>query len=262
MIQKIIFALLFAATLNTAAATRLWKSADGTRSVKGELVTRNDKAVTIRRSSDFKEVTIPLDQLFPEDLTWLNINHPLPGAAPIYPVPTLTFEPLILFGESRAQILSKVKINKEFKATIAETLMGRTGGNGVYRTMEKIGGLHASLFFGWENEKLKDFDLQTEALPASDLKERLLPCWKMFTTLLTNQYGTPIKATKQLDLAAAQGDLLHTTHMWKLKGPGIAMLGVYRKDDQYLIAAHFTTTEPQSIPALAPDKTAGTRQSP
>lgn len=261
MIQKLIIALLFAATLHANAAPRAWRSADGKRSVKGEFVTRNDKTITIRRFADFRDVTIPLDQLFPEDITWLNTNHPLPGSAPIHPLPTLALDPLITFGESRAQVLSKLKINKDFKATIAETLMGRTGGNGVYRTLEKIGGLHASLFFKWDDSgNLKDFDLQTEARPASDLKEHLLPCWQMFITLITKQYGEPIKATKQLDLALIQGDSLLSTHMWKLKGTGIVMLGAYRDGDRYLISAHFTSTEPKFTPA--PPKPAPTAQTP
>lgn len=261
MISKTIIALLFAVTLSATAAPRAWKSADGQRSVKGEFVSRNAKAVTIRRSSDFRDVTIPLDQLFAEDITWLNANHPLPGTAPVPPVPTLLFDPLITFGESRAQVLAKLKTNKDFKATIAETLMGRTGLNGVYRTREKIGGPNASLYFDWdESGNLKDITLQTDPLPASVLKERLLPCWTTFITLLTNQYDEPLVAQKNLDLTPVQEGSLSSTHMWKLKGSGIAMLGAARDGNQYLIAVRFTPQEPKVTPA--PPKPAPTAQTP
>jgi hypothetical protein len=252
MISKTIVALLFAATLGATAAPRAWKSADGQRSVKGEFVSRNAKAVTIRRSADFRDVAIPLDQLFPEDLTWLNANHPLPGTAPVPALPTLLFEPLITFGESRAQVLAKLKTNKDFKATIAETLMGRTGLNGVYRTREKIGGPNASLYFDWdESGNLKEVTLQTEPLPASNLKEQLLPCWTTLITLLTTQYGEPLVAQKNLDLAPIQEGSLSSTHIWKLKGSGTAMLGAARDGNQYLIAVCFSTQEPKVIPAPA-----------
>ncbi len=242
MILKTIIILLFAATLNAAAAPRSWKSADGQRSVKGELVTRNAITVTIRRSADFREVTIPLDQLSLEDRAWLNTNRPLPGTAPVPALPKLTFTPLITFGESRTQVLAKLKTNKEFKATIAETLMGRTGLNGVYSTHEKIGGLDASLYFDWdESGNLKEITIQTSPYPTSDLNKRILPCWTTFIALLTNQFGEPIKAQKELDLTSIQDGSLSSTHVWEVKGSGVAMLGAARDGNRYLIAVRFTT---------------------
>ena len=250
MIPKVILALLFAAALNAAAAPRTWKSADGQRSVKGEFVKRDADAVTIRRSADFKNVAIPLDQLFAEDLAWLNAYHPAPGTKPVAPLPSIVFEPLIAFGDSRVQVQEKLKVNKHVEATIAETLMGRTGLNGAYRANEKIGGLDAGLYFDWdENGTLKELTFQTFPQPASDLEESLLPCWKTFITLLTNQFGEPIKAQDKLDLSAAKENEIATTHMWKLKESGTALLGISLDSGRYLIAARFINAAPKFVPA-------------
>jgi hypothetical protein len=251
-----LIALFIGSALSAAAAPRAWKSADGKRSVEGEFVSRDAAGVDILRSADHKQVTIPLDRLDPDDRTWLNLNHPLPGTEA--PPPAAVFDQLE-FGDKRAEVLEKLKASKFVEATVAETFFGRTGLNDVFRTRGKIGGLDAMLFFDWDdNGGLKEITLHTAPLPKNALDERIVPCWKDFIALLTNLHGKPVNANPKLDLTPLQDGGILCTHLWKLDNRGSALLGASREGDQYQVAVRFTTEDikPVLIPA-AKSVTAG-----
>ena len=100
----------------------------------------------------------------------------------------------LVFGQSRAQVLAKLKTSKFVELTVDETFLGRTGLNGVFRTRKKIGGLDASLYFDWTDAgELKELTLQTEALPASAYRTQIEPSWKKFIELLTTLYDDPVQ---------------------------------------------------------------------
>lgn len=241
-----VLALILLLSVNASAAPRPWKSADGTRSVQGEFVKRDAAGITIRRSADRKEVVIPLDKLHPDDRTWVNANHPLPGTEA--PAKTAVFDKL-LFGDSRETVLEKLKASKFVEMTAAETFIGRTGLNGIFKTRSQVGGLDASLYFGWNDEGgLSEISLQTEALPASQLESTLKPCWKEFIPLLTNLYGKPIHANDHLQLSGIADGAMNGTHLWKLEGKGSAMLGAAREGDNYQIVVRFTTKNIEPVP--------------
>ncbi len=230
------------------AAPREWKSNDGARSVRGEFLKRDAASVTIRRSGDFKDLVIPLEKLHPDDLTWLNTSHPMPGEE--LPDASAVFDTLS-FGLSRAEVLAKLKTSKFVELTVNETFLGRTGLNDVFRTRRKIGGLDASLFFDWtEDGKLKEITLQTAGFPASALKEQLTPCWKELAELLTTLYGKAIHADPELRLSSVQDGSMVPSHLWKLEKKGSAMLGAARDGENYQVVVRFTqkTVAPVAIP--------------
>ncbi|MEM7143650.1 MAG: LamG-like jellyroll fold domain-containing protein [Verrucomicrobiota bacterium] len=72
------------ATLSLAAESRTWTSTDG-KTMEAELVSSTDTEVTIRRSSDGRRFTFPLDRLSQTDRDWVSAQsgdvdsqHPLP----------------------------------------------------------------------------------------------------------------------------------------------------------------------------------------
>jgi hypothetical protein len=236
---------LITSLLPLAAAPRPWQSADGQRSVQGEFVKRDAESVTIRRQ-DRKEVRIPLVQLHPDDQTWLNRNHPLPGQE--LPPPNAVFDKL-QFGDTRDEVYQKLKDSKFVELTVGETFLGRTGLNGVFRTRHKIGGLDAMLFFDWtDDQRLKEVTLQTAALPASRFKNDLHPCWQQFIELLTTLHGDPIHANPDLQIKPIADGSMSSTHLWKLDGKGTAMLGAAREGDNYQIAVRFTEETIKPVP--------------
>ena len=233
------------------AAPREWRSNDGARTIRGEFLKRDATSVTIRRSTDFKDIIIPLDKLHPDDRTWLNTSHPLPGQEkPEIPDSSAVFDKLS-FGETRAEVLAKLKTSKFVELTVDETFIGRTGLNDVFRTRRKIGGLDASLFFDWTDDgKLKEITLQTAGFPASELKESLTPCWKELAELMTTLYGKPIHADPELKLSSIQDGVMLPSHLWKLEKKGSATLGAARDGEKYQVVVRFTqkTVVPVAIP--------------
>lgn len=247
MFSKVIIILLATSALSLQAAPRPWKSADGIRTVHGEFIKRDAASVTIRRA-DQTEVTIPFDQLHQDVRTWLNANHPLAKAGA--PATNPVFDEL-RFGDTRDEVTAKLKASKIVELTIKETLLGRTGLNGVFRTRQKIGGLDAMLFFDWTDDgKLKEITLQTTAVPAGKFSEQLQPCWGEFVKLLTSLHGRPVTASNELKLSTIPDGGMLPTHMWKLHKAGSAMLGAARDGDKYQIAIRFTqkSIDPVEIP--------------
>jgi hypothetical protein len=239
--------LLLASALHAHAAPRPWRSADGQGTVQGEFVKRDATSVTIRRS-DLKEVSIPLDKLDSDDRTWVNANHPLAGTG--VPNKSAVFDELV-FGDDRAKVLAKLKASKFVALTVDEVFLGRSGLNGVFRTQKKIGGLDASLFFDWDdNGGLKEITLHTDPLPASDLNDKMTPCWKQFGALLSTLHGKPIHEDPRLVLSSIKDGTMVPTHLWQLEKSGSVVLGAARDGDKYQVVVRFTqkTVVPVSIP--------------
>lgn len=238
------------------AAPRAWKNADGQRSVQGEFIKRDTSSVTIRRA-DQKEVTIPISQLHQDDLDWLDAHHPT--AAPITAIKTdepMETNPVfdeLCFGDKRAEVLEKLKSSQIVELSVAETFLGRTGLNDVFRTRKKIGGLNASLFFDWaEDEGLQEITLQTPEVAAGEFDSQLKPCWEEFIKLLTNLHGKPVTSSSGLNLASVPDGGLLPTHLWKLQGTGTALLGASRDGSHYHVVVRFTRKDVQPVEITVP----------
>ena len=244
MIPQLVTAVLLASAINLFAETRFWKTTDGSRTVSGEYVKRDATTVTIRYSSG-KEITSPLAKLHPEDLAWLNKNHPLPGVAgamPAAPMPdkSAVFDQLV-FGDTRDQVIKKLKASQFVELTIDETFLGRTGLNGVFRTRKQIGGLDASLYFDWtEANALKELTIQTATVPTGDYQTRLEPSWKEFVALLTTLYGKPIQSGALPNVGSLSDGSFRPSHLWALESGGSVLLGTARDGDKFQLVVRFT----------------------
>lgn len=261
-----VFALLaLAGAPMLAAAPRPWRSSDGQRSITGDFVRRDDSQVTIVRS-DRTEVAIPFEKLHPDDLAWLNAEHPAGAktvtSAPASATPTAAegedddggsagvFDRLA-FGDTRDQVLEKLKRSKFVTMTCDETFIGRTGLNGIFRLSEKVGGLEASLYFDWDGAgRLTEITLQTEMVEAARFSAVIEPCWKAFIPLLTKIYGTPLHSQGQLDQRSMPEGALSSTHLWKLEPEGSAMLGAVKEAGKCQVAVRFTkrNVAPVAVP--------------
>jgi hypothetical protein len=227
------------------AQTRNWRSADGEKSLEGTFIKRDASTVTIRRG-DRRELSIPLDKIHPDDRVWLEKNHPLPVEAP--PAAVHAVFDKLEFGDTRAEVMEKLKNSKLVKSSLPETLMGRTGLNGVYQTLHQVGGLEASLYFDWcEDGRLQEITLQTSSLTGQSVEEKLKPCWKEFIDILTAMHGKPIHANLHFEVASLDQDGMSATHLWKLEGGGTAMLGAARQGEDYQIAVRFTTEDVKPV---------------
>jgi hypothetical protein len=255
-----VIALLLASALYLHAAPRLWSSADGQNAIPGDFLKRDATSITIRQT-DGKVVTFPLAKLHPADRTWVNANHPLPGTAPpvspttpvaptaptALPNKAAVFDQLVV-GDTRAQVLAKLKASKFVELTVPETFLGRTGLNGVFRTRKKIGGLDAFLFFDWTDEgNLKELTLQTETLPASAYQTKIEPSWKEFITLLDTLYGKPVQQNSLPRIESLTNGAFSPSHLWTLEAGGSALLGTARDDEKYQLVVRFTQKKIQPV---------------
>lgn len=260
MPYRIIIACFLISVSLAHATPRTWKNTDGQRTVQGEFIKRESSSVIIRRT-DQKEIAIPTIQLHQDDLAWLEENHPItaPVAAPVTEIKTDTpngtnpvFDELC-FGDKRADVLEKLKASQIVELSVAETFLGRTGINDVFRTRKKIGGLNASLFFDWtEDGGLQEITLQTPAVASGEFDSQLKPCWDEFIKLLTNLHGKPVTSSSGLNLASVPDGGLLPTHLWKLQDTGTALLGTSRDGSHYHVVVRFTRKDVQPVEITVP----------
>jgi hypothetical protein len=237
--------LLLAPALS--AAPRLWREAEGDRAVRGEFVSRDAAGVTIRRV-DRQTVTIPHSRLHPDDLAWLDQNHPLPKAPP---PPLAGLLDTLRYGDTRAEVLAKLKTSELLDLTVNETYLARVGLNGVFRTRKEIGGLICSLSFGWTDDgKLTEITLDTVAQGGQPDPKRLRGCWEALAKQLAAQHGDPIQDAAYPNPATLQPGTFVASHLWRTKDGGTILLGSSNHDTGSSTTIRFTTAtiEPNRVP--------------
>lgn len=233
--------ILACSLLPLAAAPRAWKSQSGDRTFQGSFVSRDAKSVTIRRA-DGQVFTLAATKLHPDDLKWLDQTHPLSSAKPAEPVAdnSAVFDTLH-FGDTRAEVLAKLKASKLVEMGMDEVFLARMGLNGTFQTRKEIGGLRCLLYFDWSDAgAMSEFSLQTSPLPAADYPTRVKACWTELIKLLTTLYGAPVQhAGYPLVDQLNDGSFL-ASHLWKLEGGGSILLGTAREGDTYTAVVRFT----------------------
>ena len=237
--------------LPLAAAPRVWKDPDSTKTVNGEFVSRDAKNVTIRRT-DGRVFAMDLKKLHPDDLAWLAANHPLPGSKPAGPAAdkTAVFDTL-RFGDTRQQVLAKLKASTLVELGIDETFLGRLGLNGTFQTRKDIGGLRCLLFFDWaETGGMSELSLQTSPLPATAYPTRIKACWEQLIKLVTTLYGPPLQNAAYPPQEELTDGAFLATHLWRLEAGGSILLGTARDDGSFTTVVRFTQQElaPVRIP--------------
>ena len=147
----------------TAGEIRTWTNPDGSKTFKAEFIRRDKGTVTLRPIGG-RELSMGMEKLHADDQSWLKKNHPTEGEAKASEVPDMAalFDTL-KFGDKRETVTAKLKASKMVEANLDSTFFGRTGINGIYRTVQPIGGLDCYLFFDWdEADLLKEITLRTE----------------------------------------------------------------------------------------------------
>ena len=243
-LQSLLFLLLLAAASTLQAAPRPWKSANGQHTIQGEFLKRDATSITLRLSNG-NDLAIPFDQLHPDDRAWVNDNHPLARAKK--PAQATVFDQLV-FGDTRDQVTTKLKTSKFVELTVAETFLGRTGLNGVFRTRRKIGNLSAMLNFDWSDAGgLKELTLQTESLPAAAYHTDLEQCWTAFISLLESLYGKPVQKGPMPAIESLAEGSFFPSHLWTIEGVGSALLGTARDGGNYQLVVRFTQKKVQPV---------------
>jgi hypothetical protein len=224
-------------SLICVAGARTWKSADGVRTMQGEFIERDATSITIRLDTG-KETRFEITKLHADDQKWLNLKHPASGET--LPDQAAVFDTLN-FGDSNAVVLAKLKASKFVEMTIAESMLSRTGLNGIFRVRQTIGGLQASLYFEWSTaDQLKEITIRTSTFPVESYDSKITPCWKEFTELLTTLHGKPLQAAAKIAPSSVPQGALISSHLWRLESGGSALLGIGNEDESYQVIVRFT----------------------
>lgn len=235
--SRVILATCFFSGILYADVTT-WKNSDGSSQFRGSYLSHDDRYVTIRRT-DGRVFTFEIKKLHQDHQTWLKQRQKPREKADDNP--NAIFDKLT-FGDTRQEVETKLKASSIVEMAVAETLLGRFGLNGTFRTVHKIGGLHCLLDFGWTTDgKLNEISLRTEPLGSSAYTNQLHKNWIDLAKLLTNLYGKPVQAADFPKRSDLQNDLMLGSHLWHLEGGGSALLGSSMQNDQYMIIVRFTT---------------------
>jgi hypothetical protein len=240
--------IIFCLSISFACAeTRAWRSQDGTRTFRGDFVSREGDQVTIRRE-DGKEYTFALSKLHEDDVKWLDKTHPIPGSKLEYtPDGTEVFDNL-KFGDNKETVLLKLRHSEIVEGGVADVHLARTGLNGIFRLKHPLGGLKGTLFFDWTKaDLLRELSIHSEALEETDYDTKLSDAWKEMADLLTTLYGRPLQAAAYPASKELEDGGFLASHLWRLPAGGSVLLGTGREGNGYLVIARFTRTNQMPV---------------
>jgi hypothetical protein len=232
-----------------AGEIRTWTNPDGSKTFKAEFMRRDKDTVTLRPVGG-RELSMGLEKLHAGDQSWLKKNHPSEAEAKAAEVPdeAAIFDTL-KFGDTRETVTAKLKASKMVEANLNSTFFGRTGINGIYRTVQPIGGLHCYLFFDWdEADLLKEISLRTEDKAIGEYETALKPCWQALTELIESIYGKPLQTTKMPAASDLINEQMLASHLWRIDQGGSVMLGASRLEQAYQISILFTKDKIETRP--------------
>jgi len=233
----------------TASEFRSWRNAGGDKSIDARFVKRDHSHLTIIRR-DHREITVPLSKIHADDLLWLNNNHPLADTPPAPASPSGVIDKL-RFGDTRSEVTAKLKSSSMFATNVPDTMLARTGLNGIFHTKNTIGGYPCTLSFTWDEEdKLKEITLQTPLEPASAWETKLKPCFSELIKVISILHGKPLIASDKIDLSQLENGSITANYLWHLQPQGSVLLGPAMEDNQFLVVVRFTeeTHQPQPDP--------------
>jgi hypothetical protein len=241
-----------------AAESRKWRSKDGSKFIIADYVSHNQFTVTVKRV-DGKVVTLDRGDLHTEDVDFV---AKLPASAATSPGPnkpsksshtgpamddSAVFDTLKL-GDTRAEVMAKIKASKSLELTVDEIYLGRFGLNGSYRTKQTIGGLKCLLYFDWDSSgNLKELSLQTQPQPSSAYQGLLKDTWTELSKLMTTLHGKPLQNADYPAAGVLQNDSSLSSHLWRMANGGSALLGTSKSVEGYMVSVRFTTESIEPI---------------
>jgi len=242
--------LILLTALPCLATVRTWRNVDGSQSFDAEFLSTDGVRVTLKRSADNRILTFTSEKLHPDDQAWLKANsEPTPDAPEEAPAGA-AFDTLE-FGDNRKTVEAKLKNSSLLSTVVDESLFGRTGLNGVYKTKATIGGLHCFLYFDWtKGGNLREVTLQTQPIEKAQYNSRLQSNWSELIQLLGKLHGNAIQEAPYPAHNELQDGLLLGSHLWYTEDGHSVILCTGQERDKYLVAVRITSEH--IVPIQAP----------
>ena len=244
---------------------REWRSVNGTRTFIADFVSNDGNRVTLRRK-DGRIITFDLTKLHSEDQDWIKTQRPTPSQTNRTPRthqdPKGTAFGNLEFGDDRKTVEEKLSKSPLVEASINETLLGRTGLNGVFHTKASIGGLKCYLYFDWTDQgKLREVSLQTQGV-AADRYQGLQENWSELITLLNKLHGNPKQGNSYPARQDLQDGLVLGSHLWRTGEGHSVILGTGQERTQYQVVVRITSEVITPRPSSTPSPSSGRPKSP
>lgn len=236
--------ILLLSSVPVFGAVRTWRSADGLRSFDAEFISSDGARVTLKRASDNRILTFTAEKLHPDDRAWLKTQVKPSKGTPQKeePIPEGAAFDTLEFGDDRKTVEEKLKKSSQLIPTVSETLFGRTGLNGVYKTKATIGGLHCFLYFDWSKSgRLREITLQTQAIAKEAYRTSLRSNWEELIELLGILHGKPIQEAPYPKSSELQDGLLLGSHLWYTEDSHSVILCTGQEREKYMVAVRITS---------------------
>ncbi len=150
------------------------------------------------------------------------------------------------FGDDRNKIQDKLSSSELFTSTLNENLFGRTGLNGVFRSTHKVLDTEYALYFGMEDNELKDLHFRSKEQAPNQYSAKIQDLWEETAKLITHVYGQPVQENEMPKRSEVENDTLLYSHAWEYQGFYI-LCGVGQENNQYFSVITFTVNEPTII---------------
>lgn len=223
---------------------RLWRSSDGVKSFEADYISSDAKLVTLKKGPSI--VTFDITKLHVEDQAWLKENQRIikekEDGKDHRPPPKGAAFGSLEFGDTRGEVIEKLKNSPIVESTAEEVMLARLGLNGTYRTKQTIGGLHSYLFFDWTNNgTLREVSLRSKGLDASSYNGSIKSNWKELIVLLNQLHGRPSQNGFYPDSDDLQDGLILCSHLWNTENGHSILLGTGQRGTQYSTVVRITS---------------------
>ena len=226
-----LIAALFCFVAIPALATsevRDWKSADGKRTIKAELVEQNGENVKLKRA-DGKVFLFPRKLLSEDDQGYLDalIEEKLQAKRMENSKFLRVFQKL-QFGNTPEQVANVMKNAPGIEGGVNEFFKNRMGMNGIF--FVKIDGVRYDFFFEFgDNDRLKEISLRSSAFNRSQYRGKLQNNWRKLRSALVASLGSPAMSTELPAPEKLEVNMAQSTDIWDKFGRGY-YLGVGNAD--------------------------------
>ncbi|MEM9479396.1 MAG: hypothetical protein AAGA58_07065 [Verrucomicrobiota bacterium] len=203
---------------------REWKSADGTKTIRGELVKQEGENVVLKRE-DGKVFDFPRDLLSEEDQNFL--KQAASGAGGTSPNFLAAINKLE-FGQTPEQVTEVLKGAPGVEGGVNKFFEARMGLNGMYFTT--VAGVRYDFFFEFDDKsKLTEISLRSSPYDEGELRGKFQAAWRNMRTEIRKGLGAPAITTELPPLKEIDDNTGRSTDIWDTPSRGY-YLGLGKAD--------------------------------
>lgn len=227
---------------------REWRLIDSKKPFEADLVTFDDKQVTLKRGE--KTLTFDIEELHTDDQAWLKEKDAEHNGVEkdFSPPPEGAAFGHLEFGDSKATVIKKLKRSPLVEGGAADIMVARIGINGTYRTKNKLGGLPSDLFFDWTKAgNLREITFRSKPLTIESYDEVMKACWIETNQVLSQLHGRPMQNAPYPDSDELKDGHILCSHLWRSSEGYSVLLGTGQERNNYSVIVRITSKKFQPV---------------